>query len=60
MTAQGRVERPAEGATVVVCAAPACCTALYVPLLSALRAAVRSSTHGVLVTSGCHLGPFAC
>jgi hypothetical protein len=28
--------------------------------MSALRAVVRSSTHGVLVTAGCRLGPLAC
>lgn len=28
--------------------------------MSALRAVVRSSRHGVLVTAGCRLGPLAC
>lgn len=50
----------AAGCTVVACAATSCCTALHAPLMSALRSAVRSSMHGVLVTSGCQLGPLAC
>jgi hypothetical protein len=60
VTAQGRNDRRAEGCTVVLCAASTCCTALHAPLMSALRAAVRSTTHGVLVTAGCRLGPLAC
>ncbi|MDT0353896.1 hypothetical protein [Pseudonocardia charpentierae] len=60
MTAHGRVERRAEGCTVVLCTASACRSELHAPLMSALRAAVRSSTHGMLVTTGCRLGPLAC
>jgi len=60
VTADGRVERRAEGCTVVLCTASACRTALHAPLMSALRAVVRSSTHGMLVTTGCRLGPLAC
>ncbi len=60
MTAHGRVERRAEGCTVVLCTASACRTELHAPLMSALRTAVRCSTHGMLVTTGCRLGPLAC
>lgn len=48
----------AEGFTVVVCSADPCCTA--VPLLPALRAAVRATPHGVLISSGCTLGTLTC
>lgn len=49
---------PAEGFTVVVCQADRCCNELA--LMPALRAAVRASAHGVLISSGCTVGTLTC
>ena len=48
----------ADGFTVVVCQADRCCSELA--LMPALRAAVRASAHGVLISSGCTVGPLTC
>lgn len=46
------------GFTVVVCQTERCSTALA--LMPALRAVVRSARHGVLISTGCTLGPLTC
>lgn len=52
--------RPDTGFTLVVCTAPGCHTEQSNCVAATLRDCVRSSRHGVLVVSGCTLGPFAC
>src|SRR5690349_4003998 len=47
-----------DGFTVVVCQADPCCAGLA--LIPALRGVVRASPHGVLISSGCTLGPLTC
>lgn len=50
--------------TAVLCAAPGCGAAdpatVGGRLGEALRAVVRASRHGILVTAGCTVGPAAC
>lgn len=48
----------AEGWTAVLCRAEGCCFDL--PLMTALRAAVRAAPHAVLLSTGCTLGPMTC
>ena len=57
-----RVTASAEGYTLVLCSAPTCDTAVEGPdrVAAAMSDCVRSSRHGVLVVSGCTLGPVAC
>ncbi|MFC5995174.1 hypothetical protein ACFQE5_13230 [Pseudonocardia hispaniensis] len=50
----------AEGYTLVVCASASCRSQWHGQLVDALRAMVRASRHGMLVTSGCTLGRLAC
>jgi hypothetical protein len=58
ITNKGGAGMPAEGFTVVVCQADRCCNELA--LMPALRAAVRASAHGVLISSGCTVGTLTC
>jgi hypothetical protein len=44
----------------VLCAAPPCLDDQAQQTTAALKSCVRSSRHGVLVTSGCTLGPVGC
>lgn len=55
--AQGGGGAEPTGFTAVVCGAAGCDDGA---VLDALRAVVRSSPQGVLVRSGCTLGPVAC
>jgi len=50
----------AEGYTVVLCVAPGCRAGQPNRATAALRDYVRSSRHGVLIVSGCSLGPATC
>lgn len=49
-----------EGYTLVLCGAPICRAGPLAGLSAALRECVRSSRYGVLVMSGCSLGPMGC
>lgn len=50
----------AEGYTLVLCGVPICRAGPPFGLSAALRECVRSSRYGVLVMSGCTLGPVGC
>lgn len=50
----------AEGYTAVLCGAAPCRTENLPDTATALRDCVRTSRHGVMVTSGCMFGPSSC
>ncbi|MHA6628705.1 hypothetical protein ACU61A_24970 [Pseudonocardia sichuanensis] len=50
----------APGYTAVLCAAAPCRTETFGETTTTLRECVRTSRHGVLVTSGCTLGALSC
>lgn|GEM_PF-3262512 len=49
-----------QGYTLIVCGAPVCHGELSGVVSAALRELVRDSRYGVLVVSGCTLGPVGC
>src|SRR5919206_524928 len=46
--------------TVIACQAAGCRPATDVPVMAALAATIRRCPHGVLMASGCPLGPILC
>lgn len=56
----GRAAPAAAGYTAVLCVAGGCAGPAAGTVLDGLRAAVRASRGGVLVSAGCTLGPVAC
>ena len=57
MSPQGSTPR---AFTVIACQATRCQPAAEVPVLATLAAAIRRCPYGVLVSSGCPLGPILC
>jgi hypothetical protein len=57
MSQQGTQQR---AFTVIVCQATGCRPATDVPVMTALAATIRRCPPGVLVASGCPLGPILC
>jgi hypothetical protein len=51
---------PQRAFTVVACQDIGCRPVSDVPVMTALAAAIRRCSHGVLVASGCPLGPILC
>jgi hypothetical protein len=54
------LDAPQRAFTVIACQATGCRPAPEVPVMSTLAATIRRCPHGILLASGCPLGPITC